>query len=261
MDDPTDLKLVLFRHVRVGPSKPVSYLPISTVQSVLNMTVDDYAHLIKQAGGKVAIFSDAETCIKSGAVYAYSEADLASVLTSHHQLLVEHDWPNTPAAFIKRVASEWLDGRNPLCRVIDTAFGEHPISIKGVVLHQGRVLLLANERGEWDLPGGRPDPGEDHRATLVREVREETGLAVEPGALLDEHLFEVLPQRFVRIVAYVCSLSGDSEITLSNEHFEVSWVALSEVGHTIAGRPLPAGYLGAIRQAMDQPLSPSDREV
>ena len=59
---------------------------------------------------------------------------------------------------------------------------DYPTSIKAVVLHQGRVLLLANERGEWDLPGGRPDPGEDHRATLVREVREEISLSHGNGA-------------------------------------------------------------------------------
>ena len=80
-----------------------------------------------------------------------------------------------------------------------------PLSVKAVVLHQGRVLLLVNERDEWDLPGGRPEAGEDHRAALEREVREETGLNVDIGTLLDEHLFEVLPQRFVRIVAYACN--------------------------------------------------------
>src|SRR6185312_5907295 len=61
------------------------------------------------------------------------------------------------------------------------------VSIKGVVIHDGAVLLLLNERGEWDLPGGRPDPGEDHRAALTREVGEEAGLSIEAGALLDEH--------------------------------------------------------------------------
>lgn len=137
---------------------------------------------------------------------------------------------------------------------------DHPLSIKGVVLHRGRVLLLLNERGEWDLPGGRPDSGEDHRAALVREVKEEAGYDVEVGAFLDEHLFEVIPQRFVRIVAYACDLSG-GDPTLSHEHREIRWVALADLGATIDGRPLPAGYLGAIRQAMAQPLSPSDREV
>ena len=138
---------------------------------------------------------------------------------------------------------------------------KYPTSVKGVVLHQGRVLLLANERDEWDLPGGRPEAGEDHCAALVREVREETGLSVEVGVLLDEHLFEVLPQRFVRIVAFGCTLAGAADVTLSHEHQDVSWVSLADLGETIAGRRLPTGYLGAIRQAMDQPLSPSDREV
>lgn len=132
----------------------------------------------------------------------------------------------------------------------------YPTSIKGVVIHDGRVLLLLNERDEWDLPGGRPDSGEDHRAALAREVLEETGLAVDVGALVDEHLFEVLPRRFVRIVAYVCTLATEGTIALSPEHREACWVELTALGERIAGRSLPAGYLGAIRQAACQPLSP-----
>jgi 8-oxo-dGTP pyrophosphatase MutT (NUDIX family) len=132
----------------------------------------------------------------------------------------------------------------------------HPTSIKGVVLKQGHVLLLLNERDEWDLPGGRPDPGEDPRAALVREVLEETGLAVEVGVLIDEHLFEVLPQRFVRIVAYACTLGTEGAVALSHEHREACWVELTALSERVAGRLLPAGYLGAIRQAACQPLSP-----
>ncbi|MEV6136524.1 NUDIX hydrolase [Nocardia sp. NPDC051990] len=36
----------------------------------------------------------------------------------------------------------------------------YSISIKGVVVRDGRVLLLKNEREEWELPGGRIEPGE-----------------------------------------------------------------------------------------------------
>ncbi len=137
----------------------------------------------------------------------------------------------------------------------------YPLSIKAVLIHDGRVLLLLNERGEWDLPGGRPDPGEDHRVALVREVREETGLAVEVGAGLDGHLFEVLPGRFVRILPFACRLAGGSDVVLSHEHLETRWLPLAELGDSVAGHVLPAGYLGAIRQAISQPLSPSDRVV
>src|SRR5689334_2404736 len=129
----------------------------------------------------------------------------------------------------------------------------HPLSIKGVVIRDGRVLLLLNERGEWDLPGGRPDPGEDHRAALAREVREEAGLVVAVGAALDEHLFEVLPGRFVRILPFVCRLAGGSDVVLSHEHLETRWLPLAELGERIDGHSLPAGYLGAIRQAIDHP--------
>ncbi|MDP2329913.1 MAG: NUDIX hydrolase [Reyranella sp.] len=137
----------------------------------------------------------------------------------------------------------------------------HPLSIKGVLIHEGRVLLLLNERSEWDLPGGRPDPEEDHRAALKREVREEAGLEVSIGAQIEEHLFEVLPQRFVRIVSYACMLRGTAMVTVSHEHLQTRWMSLAELGETIDGRRLPAGYLGAIRQLIDQPRSPSDREV
>ena len=125
---------------------------------------------------------------------------------------------------------------------------DHPLSVKGVVIHDGRALLLLNERGEWDLPGGRPDPGEDHRAALKREVREETGLQVEVGDALDEHLFEVLPGRFVRIAPFACRLIGDGDVALSHEHLEVRWHALDSLADTISGHRLPAPYLAAIKE-------------
>ena len=131
----------------------------------------------------------------------------------------------------------------------------YPLSIKGVVIRDSCVLLLLNERGEWDLPGGRPDPDEDHHTALRREVREEAGLDVWVGAALGEHLFEVLPQRFVRIVAYACELRGGA-VALSHEHLETCWMPLAELAATMRGHSLPAGYLGAIRQAIDQRPSP-----
>jgi 8-oxo-dGTP diphosphatase len=123
-----------------------------------------------------------------------------------------------------------------------------PISVKGLVMHDGRVLLLLNERGEWDLPGGRPEAGEDHRTALRREVCEETSLCVEVGEAVGEHLFEVLPGRMVRIVAFVCRLKGATDVVVSDEHVEVCWLPLAELAERIAGRPLPVGYLAAIRK-------------
>jgi ADP-ribose pyrophosphatase YjhB (NUDIX family) len=51
-----------------------------------------------------------------------------------------------------------------------------------VLEHQGEVLVLRQpHRTGWSLPGGLLDRGEDPRAGVEREVREETGLRIEVG--------------------------------------------------------------------------------
>lgn len=51
----------------------------------------------------------------------------------------------------------------------------------------GRLLLVRRGhepgKGLWSLPGGRVEDGESDAEALVREVAEETGLAVTPGRL------------------------------------------------------------------------------
>lgn len=65
----------------------------------------------------------------------------------------------------------------------------HRFAVVAVLDPQGRLLL--QERGEdalhdpgrWGYPGGDLEPGEDFVAAAVRELREETGLVVDPDAL------------------------------------------------------------------------------
>lgn len=55
-----------------------------------------------------------------------------------------------------------------------------------IVLDGDRILLVQNRWPVgvfWSLPGGRIEPGEAAVDAVVREVREETGLVVEPGDL------------------------------------------------------------------------------
>ncbi len=51
---------------------------------------------------------------------------------------------------------------------------------------EGRILLLRRSDGEnlWSFPGGAIEPGEGAADAVVREVREEIGLEVEPVALI-----------------------------------------------------------------------------
>jgi 8-oxo-dGTP pyrophosphatase MutT (NUDIX family) len=51
---------------------------------------------------------------------------------------------------------------------------------------EGRILLLRRSDGDdlWGFPGGAIEPDERADEAVVREVREETGLEVEPVALI-----------------------------------------------------------------------------
>jgi ADP-ribose pyrophosphatase YjhB (NUDIX family) len=57
--------------------------------------------------------------------------------------------------------------------------------VAAVIFEDGGVLLQRrDDNGKWGLPGGGVEPGESVAAAVVREVREETGLEVEPLRLI-----------------------------------------------------------------------------
>ena len=120
-----------------------------------------------------------------------------------------------------------------------------PVSIKGVLLLEGRVVLVKNPRDEWELPGGRADAGEAHAQTLAREFAEELAVAIAVREPIDSYVFEVIPGRHVQIVTYGCTLAGEFAPRLSDEHNDhCLWPVerLSELDN------LPAGYRRSIEK-------------
>jgi 8-oxo-dGTP pyrophosphatase MutT (NUDIX family) len=61
-------------------------------------------------------------------------------------------------------------------RLYDSAFA--------IILHDDHILLVkARAKENWQLPGGRQEPGESSADALIREVLEETGLDAQPRRL------------------------------------------------------------------------------
>lgn len=83
-----------------------------------------------------------------------------------------------------------MTGDSPLRRhqrVAAYAVLTRPARDGSVELLLTRISAHGHHVGAWTLPGGGADHGEPPRAALVRELAEETGLAIVAGDLLEVH--------------------------------------------------------------------------
>jgi ADP-ribose pyrophosphatase YjhB (NUDIX family) len=119
----------------------------------------------------------------------------------------------------------------------------YPISIKGVVVRDGAVLLLKNEREEWELPGGRIEWGETPEECVAREITEETSWLVTTGPILDSWMYYIdAAETHVFVVTYGCYPDTDAEPVMSHEHKEIGLFPES----VIAELNMPEGYKRSI---------------
>jgi 8-oxo-dGTP pyrophosphatase MutT (NUDIX family) len=113
-----------------------------------------------------------------------------------------------------------------------------PVSVKGVAVQGGRVLLLENERAEWELPGGKLELGEDPVDCVVREISEEAGWQVTAGPLLDCWQYHIRPGSDVVIVTYGCFVHSTDPPVISNEHKRIGRFLPGQVPDLV----MPEGY-------------------
>ena len=113
-----------------------------------------------------------------------------------------------------------------------------PVSVKGVLLDDAGVVLLENERGEWELPGDKLEIGLSPEECLAREIMEELEIQAEVGPLLDAFVYEVLPEIRVLVLAYGCFAEDLRNVSYSAEHSDVGIFGLDELGSI----RLPVGY-------------------
>ena len=118
-----------------------------------------------------------------------------------------------------------------------------PVSVKGVVFQDANVVLLKNEREEWELPGGKLELGESPEGCVVREIEEELGLCVRIGPVLDTWVYHIHEGIDVLIITYGCYSHAFFKVKYSREHTGVGTFSLDEV-RTLT---MPEGYKKSIR--------------
>jgi dATP pyrophosphohydrolase len=95
------------------------------------------------------------------------------------------------------------------------------------------LVVHRTDRGYWHTVSGGVEPGEDWRDAVFRELREETGLAVDDASELGgfEYVrepWERQPGMRVDVRAFVVDAPADWEPVLDHEHDDYRWCSFDE---------------------------------
>jgi 8-oxo-dGTP diphosphatase len=105
------------------------------------------------------------------------------------------------------------------------------VGVGGVVVHRNRVLIIRRGgeplKGQWSIPGGLVELGEDLISGVKRELKEETGLSVEPLEVIEVFDRIVRKGKRVRyhyvIVDFACRLKG-GRLKPASDVVDARWV-------------------------------------
>jgi len=111
------------------------------------------------------------------------------------------------------------------------------VGVGAVIINQGRVLLVKRGSppmlGQWTIPGGVVELGETLRSAAEREAREETGLTVRAGEVI-EVIDRILPGKDGRtqyhyvLVDFLCHVL-EGELSAGSDAADVAWAAKDEL--------------------------------
>ena len=119
-----------------------------------------------------------------------------------------------------------------------------PVSLKAMVFDNKRILLLKNERDEWDLPGGKINFKDETPIDCIkREVFEETKLSISNLELV-EFLKIKINNVQICIVLYKAEILSNNAVELSFEHNDFSFFNISNINEI----NLPEEYKKIIKQ-------------
>ena len=137
------------------------------------------------------------------------------------------------------LALDGVEGRRHACpaqrtRRILVGVSGPVIPCVGAVVTDGRGRLLMIKRGHepgaglWSIPGGRIEPGETDAEALVREMFEETGLAVEAGPLIGSVRRPGLDGAVIDIRDYAATVTGGT-LRPGDDAADARWVDLADL--------------------------------
>ena len=108
------------------------------------------------------------------------------------------------------------------------------VATKAFIIYNGKVLILresskyedGSNAGKFDVVGGRVKPGQRFDKSLLREVKEETGLEVTIGRpfFTGEWRPVVRGEQWQIVGTFFVCEAASGEVTLSEDHEEFLWI-------------------------------------
>lgn len=112
------------------------------------------------------------------------------------------------------------------------------VATKAFIEYQGKILIVresakyqdANNIGKFDVPGGRIKPGQRFDESLLREIKEETGLGVKIGKpfFVAEWRPIVRGEQWQIVGVFFECKADTNNVVLSEDHDEYQWIQPSE---------------------------------
>ena len=128
---------------------------------------------------------------------------------------------------------------------MNTQTPRHSVSVSGVIPDDhGRVLLIRRRDNQhWEPPGGVLELGETIHDGLRREIREETGLDIEPDALTG--VYKNMPRGIIALV-FRCKITG-GQLTTNTEVTAFHWADEPDI-HQLTSQAYAVRLLDALRR-------------
>lgn len=111
-----------------------------------------------------------------------------------------------------------------------------PVVAAIVTSHKGVLIGRRNDgTPPWTFIAGEQEPGEDRADTVIREVKEETGLDIRPGEVIGERDHPATGRRMIYMAARPAGRRTSVFVGDEAELAEVRWVSLAEAEELLTG--------------------------